>query len=68
MKKLVVKGRFRIVLNRDKLLEGDEFEKFRLQLLEKINNIAISDSQGFWIPEMSQKLKIFKGEKKVAET
>ncbi len=59
-KKLVIKGRFRIILNRDKLLEDKLFDLFRLHLLKKINEIAISGSQGFWIPEMSQKLEIFK--------
>lgn len=56
-KKLVIKGRFRIVLNQDKLLENKEFERLRTKLLETINNVA---PQGFWIPEMSQKLEIFK--------
>ena len=59
-KKLVIKGRFRIILNQDKLLENKEFDRFRTKLLETINNIAIGESQGFWIPEMYQKLEIFK--------
>jgi len=59
-KRLVVKGRFRMVFKKGELLEGNKFDLLRVELHRELNKVDLPDLIAISIPEMSQKLKIFK--------